>query len=240
MLRIGLIGATGKMGKEILQICESQEDMIIQQQYHSGKSPFSMQNCRLQDINTLEDTINDLDVLIDFSSPSITQKVLEIACKAQCPIVIGTTGFSKEIESLIQNSSMQIPIIWEANFSIGIHVLNILLENASELLPGYFDIELIDRHHRHKKDAPSGTAKMLADTIHEKRLSPIPISSIRAGEIIGEHEILFAGIGENISLIHRAESRATFAKGALMAAKFLAEQKEARRYRFREILYPSC
>jgi len=193
----------------------------------------------------LERVIQKDAVIIEFTTPEASINHLNIARKKDTPIVIGTTGFTKEEETKIKESSSYIPILLSPNMSIGINLLFNIVEEITHLLGEGFDKEIIELHHRHKKDAPSGTAKKIAQIIAEaggKKLSEvgvygrrgetgqrskeeIGIHAVRGGTIVGEHKIIFAGNEEELEITHRAESRYIFARGALFGAKFIAKQK---------------
>ena len=183
----------------------------------------------------------DADVVIDFSRPDAMQQALEIALALGTPFVSGTTGLEDHQRAALEQASTEIPICYAANFAVGVHVLDRLVRDAGKLLGDEFDIELIESHHRAKIDAPSGTALQLARTAAVARgmdpddavvtdghrgagaRSPerIGIQSVRGGDVVGEHTVLFLGDGERLELVHRATDRSLFARGALRAARWL-------------------
>ena len=181
------------------------------------------------------------DVIVDFSHPDMLEPLLKFSLNCKIPLVICTTGFSEEQINQIHCASRQIPIFFSGNMSLGINLLIELSKKAARVLGEDFDIEIIEKHHNQKIDAPSGTALMIADGIsvfrkdlryifdrHKRRekrkKNEIGIHSIRGGTIVGEHEVIFAGKNENITISHSAQSKEIFALGAINAAKFIAKQ----------------
>jgi 4-hydroxy-tetrahydrodipicolinate reductase len=212
LLRIGLVGAKGRMGKAVAAAVEKDPSLTITAALARG--------------NSLEPMLDDCDVVIDFSVADATEAVCRASVGKQKPLVLGTTGHNATQNESIAAAARKIPIVFAANFSIGVNALFALTRRAAELLGGEFDAEVIEMHHRTKKDAPSGTAKRLVEILSHARAHDQPVSaqSIRAGDIVGEHTILFAGPGERLELTHRAASRETFAVGALRAARWVIEQ----------------
>jgi 4-hydroxy-tetrahydrodipicolinate reductase len=171
-------------------------------------------------------TIDDCDVVIDFSSPAATGEVCRVCAEGGKPLVLGTTGHSASEKEAIALAARIVPIVFAANFSVGVNVLFVLVRQAIQSLGEQFDLEVIETHHRTKKDAPSGTAKRLLEILKKVpgNQRPLTAHSIRAGDIVGDHTVLFAGKGERLELTHRAGSRETFAVGALRAARWVVEQ----------------
>lgn len=192
------------------------------------------------------------DVIIDFSSPALLDDLLKFAIKNKCACVLATTGYTEEDLSKIKNASKQIAVFKTANFSIGVNLLVKLVNEAAAFLGESFDVEIVEKHHNQKVDAPSGTALMLADSVNEafagdknyvegrsgkvgKRGKEIGLHSVRGGTIVGDHDVLFCGEDEIITLSHRAESKKVFAAGAIRAAKFVAG-KPAGMYDMKDVL----
>ncbi len=188
--------------------------------------------------------IAGVDVIVDFSSAKATQGLLELAVAARKPLVIGTTGHSPEEKALLLKSAAKVPCVWAGNFSVGVNLLYALTRRASRTLGEDYDTEVVEMHHRLKKDAPSGTAARLLEIILEERKlgrenlrhgregitgerphSEVGVHSLRGGDVIGDHTVIFAGSGERLELTHRASDRAVFANGALRAAKWVVAQK---------------
>lgn len=173
--------------------------------------------------DALEPALDGCDVVIDFTLADATETVCRACVAKGKPLVLGTTGHNPAQKAAITAAAEQIPLVYAANFSVGVNALFALTRRAAELLGKEFDVEVIELHHRTKKDAPSGTAKRLLDILQEERgADEIPAHAVRAGDIVGEHTVLFAGAGERLELTHRAASRETFAVGALRAARWVA------------------
>lgn len=238
MIKVLLIGCSGKMGKMIYSSSEKLDTIEISAGI-DRKSDASSNFPIFTDIN--ECTI-PVDVILDFSRPDSLDGILKFAASKKIPVVLCTTGYSEDQIKSIKLFSETNPIFRSANMSIGINVINNILKNISSLLYEDFDIEIIEKHHNQKVDAPSGTALLLGDTIkdsikentqyvhgrngnHKREHSEIGVHAIRGGTIVGEHEIIFAGEGEIIELKHTALSREVFAVGALKACVFMAKQK---------------
>lgn len=240
MVRIILNGCSGRMGKAITGAAESFSELTIvagidKQVINSAYPIFE---------NILKCTV-EADVILDFSRPDTLADLISYAKQKKLPIVICTTGFTKEQELAIEESSKEIAIFRSGNMSFGINVINNILKQVSSLLYENFDIEIIEKHHNQKVDAPSGTALLLADTIKsvlpeetsyvygregiaKRTHKEIGIHAIRGGSIVGEHEVIFAGQGETITIKHEALSRDVFAVGALKASAFMADKKNGR------------
>jgi len=184
------------------------------------------------------------DVVVDFSSHSATQTVLEQAIAQRKPLVIGTTGHSAESKKKLLVLAAQVPCVWAGNFSVGVNLLFALTRRAASILGPDYDAEVIEMHHRFKQDAPSGTAARLLEIILEERKltaaalrhgrSGIPgartstevgVHALRGGDVVGDHTVMFAGLGERLELTHKASDRAIFARGALRAAQWVVSQK---------------
>ena len=234
MIKILLSGAHGRMGKAVLAATESTSgrlEVISGVDIADGNSTFPVYH----DINL---TVEKPDVIIDFSHHTSLPSIMEYAVKHNIPAVIATTGHTEEESEIMRKSAEQIPVFFSRNMSLGVNLLIALCKKASEILGEDFDIEIIEKHHHNKLDAPSGTALMIADAISETRAESeyvydrhsvrkkretkeIGIHAVRGGSIIGEHEVIFAGKDELITLSHSAASRELFATGALKAAEFI-------------------
>jgi 4-hydroxy-tetrahydrodipicolinate reductase len=175
----------------------------------------------------------DFDVAVDFSLPAAFEGVLALCAKRRAAFVSGTTGLSEQQRAVLQAASAQIPVLWASNFSLGVAVLEDLVERAAGVLAGW-DCDIVESHHTRKLDAPSGTALTLGAAAERGGADP-RYASLRAGDIVGEHLVQFAGQGERIELIHRATNRDIFARGALHAASRLA-RREPGHYRLRDLL----
>ena len=208
-VRVLLVGAVGRMGRTVVDLAKADPKIQIVAECDLGDSiEAAMQNC---------------DVIIDFSHPDAIDEVCRAASQHGKSLVIGTTGHSQEQRRIIEKAAESLPIVFASNFSIGVNVLFWLTRKAAELLGRDFSPEIIETHHKMKKDAPSGTAKTLADVLKTVQTiqSEIPIQSIREGEVVGEHTVIFSGPGERVELTHRAANREIFARGALRATKWI-------------------
>ena len=167
------------------------------------------------------------DVLIEFTMPEVTVAHVQAAQQLHKPMVIGTTGLSEAQRAAVQEAAKVIPIVLSPNMSLGVSVLFELAQLAAQRLGPAYDVEVVESHHRQKKDAPSGTAKRLAELLAAVRKQPassVPVHAVRAGDIIGDHTVVLAGPAERLELTHRAQSREVFARGALRAAQFVHSQ----------------
>lgn len=238
MIKVLINGCNGKMGQEVAKIVNIDNDCVLLGGFdkeNTGEFTFPVYT----DYNKIPE---EADVIIDFSIPVATMNVLKYAKQKHIPVIIATTGFSKEQEAEIKNYSEYIPIFKSANMSLDINLMCRIVSNLAQILKGN-DIEIIETHHNRKIDSPSGTAMLLADSInkaldnsmsyefnrhdkHEKRSKKeIGISSVRGGNIVGEHSVIFFSENESFEIKHTAYSRSLFAEGAVKAAKFVVENK---------------
>jgi len=206
-VRVLLIGAAGRMGKTIIKLAKADPAIEIAAQCDLGDS--------------IEPAIKSCDVVIDFSNPDAITEICRAVLQHGKSLVIGTTGHSQKQRQLIEDAARSLPIVLASNFSVGVNVLFWLTRKAAELIGQEFNPEIIETHHKMKKDAPSGTAKTLAEILKTAKKKEIPIQSIREGEVVGEHTVIFTGPGERLELTHRAASREIFARGALRAADWI-------------------
>ncbi len=261
MIRVALFGALGKMGREIAGVAAQSEEIEIvkvidKNADYIGQNYSAVTGIGGYDMALSDDTGNglfaDIECAVEFSEHAATAKHVGAAGAYGIPYVIGTTGFSDEELNVIYKTADNMPVFISSNMSKGINVINILLEQMVKNFRGY-DIEIWEMHHRDKRDAPSGTAMMLAETIRnvsmeemnivlgrkgvdsKRKYNEISVNSIRGGDIFGEHHIMFAGIGENIEIVHRATNRKVFALGALEAVKFIVDKHNGL-YTFKDIL----
>ena len=249
MTRIILTGCCGKMGGVIQNIVANRDDATIVagvDKYNNNKTDFPV-------YESISDVKEEADVVIDFSNPSLLDSLLKYGKSTKTALVIATTGYDDCQKKKIADASKECPVFFTYNYSLGINLLASLAKKAAALLGDEFDIEIVEQHHNQKIDAPSGTALMLADAIneeldnrmkyeydrHSKRekrtKNEIGMHSIRGGTIVGEHEIIFAGRDEIITLSHSARSKEVFAVGAVNAAVFMAD-KEAGMYDMGELI----
>ncbi|MEM9281396.1 MAG: 4-hydroxy-tetrahydrodipicolinate reductase [Verrucomicrobiota bacterium] len=227
MLNILVTGCRGRMGQAVSASVGEDDQARVSAGIDLGDS--------------LEEALSKSDIVIDFTLPSFTNELIEGCVEFQKALVMGTTGHDGKQLEMIQDASKEIAIVHAPNFSVGVNTLFWLTRKATEVLGEGFDLEVIEMHHRHKQDAPSGTARRLAEILAEvKGLSydndcrhgrfgdvgartddEIGVHSLRGGDVVGDHTVVYAGNGERIELTHKASSRLTFAKGAVRAAKWL-------------------
>lgn len=241
MINILLSGSNGKMGKTIQNLCKDDKDLNIV----AGFDRFYDETCPFPQYNDLKNVSDKIDVIIDFSRPEALDELLDFARKDATPIILCTTGYTEEDLAKIEEASKSIPVFKSANMSVGINLINNLLKKITPILYDKYDIEIVEMHHNQKMDAPSGTALLLANTIQDsipeetnlvngregikkREEKDIGIHAIRGGTITGEHEIMFCGTSEIITLSHSALSRDLFAVGALKASKFMYGKKPGR------------
>jgi len=222
-VRVLLVGAAGRMGKTIVNLAANNPNIDIVAQCDLGHS--------------LEPAMKNCDVVIDFSHADSIAEICRTALQRRKSLVIGTTGHSQEQRGVIEETAQSLPIVFASNFSVGVNVLFWLTNKAAELLGRDFSPAVVETHHKMKKDAPSGTAKTLGEILKTARKmeNEVPIQSIREGDIVGEHTVIFSGPGERLELTHRAASREIFARGALRAARWITG-KPAGLYSMKDVL----
>ncbi|MCB6308789.1 4-hydroxy-tetrahydrodipicolinate reductase [Mediterraneibacter glycyrrhizinilyticus] len=237
MIKILMHGCNGRMGQMISGLVRDEEEMMIA----AGVDTYQGVSNEYPVFGSIDACDDDVDVVIDFSNAAAADAVMEYCAKRQIPLVFCTTGLSEEQLQKLEDTAKQTAVLKSANMSLGINLLLKLLKDAAKVLaPVGYDIEIVEKHHNQKLDAPSGTALALADSINEamdgsyvytydrsqvrrkREKKEIGISAVRGGTIVGEHEVLFAGLDEVIELKHTAYSRSVFGKGAVEAARFLA------------------
>jgi len=264
MLRIGITGAAGRMGKTLIEACQLAEGCSVNAAIERpgisliGADAGELAGLGALNVKLVDDVasvVNDFDTLIDFTSIESTLNNLEICKNNGKHIIIGTTGFDDAQKQIIKDAAEKTAVVFAPNMSVGVNLSLKLLEMAASVLNEDYDIEIIEAHHRHKVDAPSGTAlrmgEVIADTLgrdlnkcavygrqgHTGARQPetIGFETIRAGDIVGEHTVMFATEGERVEITHKASSRMTFAKGAVRAAKWL-QDKEKGLYDMQDVL----
>jgi len=234
MIKAVICGASGKMGGFVADaaIEDGNFQIVAGIDKINNGQPFPI-------FSSFNDIKEKVDVIIDFSHPTLLDNLLEFAIKNKIPVVIATTGYSDAQINKIKNASKEIPVFFTFNMSLGVNLICSLAKKAASILGKGFDVEIIEKHHNQKIDAPSGTAIMLANAVnsvfedklnyeydrHSKRAkrpkNEIGIHSVRGGTIVGEHDVIFAGHDEVITISHSAQSKEVFAVGAVRAAKFL-------------------
>ena len=222
MIKLAVVGCQGRMGKRITELASVQNDIKITALIERPDCPDCPETVCGVKVSRDINAIKGADVLIDFTVPSATMKALEACVRHRVRMVIGTTGLSAEQDEAIIEASHKLGIVRSSNMSVGVNVMFGLLRKMAEALKGY-DIAITETHHVHKKDAPSGTAKTMADILQNaSQLQEVPIESIREGEVIGYHKVTFKGAVDTIEMSHNANTRDMFAEGAIRAAKFVA------------------
>jgi len=227
-VRVLVYGATGRMGQAVLRLAA--EDKAID--VVAGVTHAPPQGSGYVAASEL-DSVGPFDVAIDFSLPVGFDAILALCVRRQAGLVSGTTGLSAQQQAALLDAGAHIPLVWASNFSLGVAVLSQLVEHAAASLPGW-DCDIIEAHHIHKLDAPSGTALTLEAAAQRGGAAPHH-ASVRAGDIVGEHCVQFTGLGERLELIHRASNRDIFARGALYVAKQLRD-RIAGRYQIKDLL----
>lgn len=248
MVKVLISGISGKMGANLIDIIkgDSEAEVVCGVDIKKGEG---IQVPVYENFSLVQEKP---DVIIDFSSPAVLKDLLSYAKKNKCACVLATTGYTESDIREIESASKEIAVFKTANFSVGINLLVKLVKEAAEFLGEDYDVEIVEKHHNQKVDAPSGTALMLADSVNEafdgskkyvegrsgkvgKRGSEIGLHSVRGGTIVGDHDVLFCGKDEVITLSHRADSKKVFASGAVRAAKFVWN-KPAGMYDMRDVL----
>ncbi|MDO8810819.1 MAG: 4-hydroxy-tetrahydrodipicolinate reductase [Gallionella sp.] len=248
-IKIAIAGSGGRMGRALLEGVAQADDLVLHAALEHSASPLLGKDagelfgapCGVKISADAQAVLQGADVLIDFTRPEGTLHHLDICRKLGVNMVIGTTGFNAQQKAQLGVAAQQIGIVFAPNMSVGVNLVFKLLETASRVLAHGYDIEVIEAHHRHKVDAPSGTALGMGEVVArtlgrdlaqcavygregvtgERDPSTIGFATVRGGDIVGDHTVLFAGTGERIEITHKASSRATFALGALRAARYL-------------------
>jgi 4-hydroxy-tetrahydrodipicolinate reductase len=262
-VRIAIAGVSGRMGRALLEAVEADADCTLGAAIDRPGSPLVGQDAGVAwggasgvHVTAHPTTaLQDAHALIDFTRPEATFGYLDACVAAGVPLVIGTTGFDAAGKARIAAAAQHIPIVFAPNMSVGVNLLMKLAELAAQVLQEGYDVEIIEAHHRHKIDAPSGTALGLGQAVAratnrdlascaiygregvtgERDPKTIGFATVRGGDIVGDHTLLFAGVGERVELTHKASSRATFAQGALRAAKWL-QGRAPGQYDMRDVL----
>ena len=264
MIKVIVCGGCGRMASKVAQLIYQDSELklmgIVESSTHPdiGKewgATVGQSKTGIMVVDNLESIIQDADQIVEFTNPKVSLQHLEIVAKYKKTMIIGTTGFSGEEIEKMKSLSQNIPFLFSPNMSLGVNLLFKLAAETAVSLGDSYDIEIIESHHRFKKDAPSGTAKKLAQEIAkakninldevgiygrqgligERKREEIGIHSIRGGDITGEHIVMFTALGERIELTHKAHSRDTFAHGTIQSIKFI-EGKPAGFYEMKDVL----
>ncbi len=253
MRRIAVIGAAGRMGKTLIEAIQQTEGAALTAAIERPESSLigadagelaGVGRLNVNIVGDLSGVLGDFDVLIDFTHPTSTLVNLDICRAAGKAMIIGTTGFSEDEKQLIAKAAEQVPVVFAPNFSVGVNLTLKLLDMAARVMGDEADIEIIEAHHRHKVDAPSGTALRMGEVVADalgrdlqkvavygregqtgaRARDTIGFATVRAGDVVGDHTVLFATEGERIEITHKASSRMTFARGAVRSAIWLGER----------------
>ncbi|WP_201589015.1 4-hydroxy-tetrahydrodipicolinate reductase [Psychrobacter fozii] len=263
-IKVGVIGAGGRMGRMLIEAVKDNTQTTLSAAIERQGSSLvgadagevaAIGRLDVQIVDVLKAVVDDIDVLIDFSLPDATEKNMQICAEHNVAMVIGTTGFNEQQEQVLVKASEQIAIVYAGNYSTGVNLSLKLLGMAAKAFGNDADVEVIEAHHKHKIDAPSGTAYMMAEAVAEARgqnlkdvavygregqtgereAGTIGIHAIRGGEIIGDHTVMFIADGEVVEITHRARARMTFAAGAVRAATWIIQQ-EVGQYNMQDVL----
>ncbi len=252
MLKVVIAGVSGRMGHALLEGVFADEGLQLHAALDRAESPMLGRDAgeqfgRISGVKISADVqlaLNGADVLVDFTRPEASMQYLQACQQAGVKLVIGTTGFNEAQKAAIKAASHEIAIVFAPNMSVGVTLLINLVEQAARVLNEGYDIEVVEMHHRHKVDAPSGTALRLGEAAAkgidkalkdcavyaregvtgEREAGTIGFATMRGGDVVGDHTVVLAGVGERVELTHKASSRATFALGALRASKYLADK----------------
>ena len=253
IIKVGIIGAGGRMGRMLIEATQDNPQTTLSAAIERQGSSLvgadagevaAIGRLEIQIVDDLKAVISDIDVLIDFSLPAATEQNMRVCAEHNVAMVIGTTGFNEQQEQVLATASEQVAIVYAGNYSTGVNLSLKLLGLAAKAFGKDADVEIIEAHHKHKIDAPSGTAYMMAEAVAEARgqnlkdvavygregqtgereAGTIGIHAIRGGEIIGDHTVMFIADGEVVEITHRARARMTFAAGAVRAATWIVQQ----------------
>ncbi|MGL4550386.1 MAG: 4-hydroxy-tetrahydrodipicolinate reductase [Gemmataceae bacterium] len=258
--RIGINGAAGRMGQRLVCLAHEDPDLEVVAALDAASNPRSGHDigevCGIGKLGVaLSAKLPEgllIDAMIDFSAPAGTMAVLPVCVARRLPVVVATTGFEPHERAEVEAAAHETAVLMSPNMSLSVNVLFALCRQAATLLKGRdFDVEIVERHHRYKKDAPSGTAMHFAKVVQEvqggairhgregvtgeRPAGEIGMHALRTGDNVGEHTVVFSGLGETLELVHKGNSRDSYARGALAAAKFLAG-KPAGRYSMSDVL----
>ncbi len=263
-IKVGVIGAGGRMGRMLIEAVNDNPQTTLNAAIERQGSSLvgadagevaAIGHLNVQIVDDLQAVVDDIDVLIDFSLPDATEKNMQVCAEHNVAMVIGTTGFNEQQEQVLEKAGEKIAIVYAGNYSTGVNLSLKLLEMAAKAFGAEADVEVIEAHHKHKIDAPSGTAYMMAEAVAaargqnlkdvavygregqtgEREAGTIGIHAIRGGEIIGDHTVMFIADGEVVEITHRARARMTFAAGAVRAANWVIQQPTGQ-YNMQDVL----
>jgi len=235
MIKLGVAGVCGKMGRRIFELASFDKDFELGLALEKKGTPAIGKDIGKLKISSTQDGLFLVDVLVDFTVPEATEANLDYVAKYKKALVLGTTGLSETQIKKVEEVSGVVPVVFTPNMAIGVNVLFSILPDIAKRLGPDYSIEIVEAHHKTKKDAPSGTAKKLAAILNEVIKRAVPTHSIRLGDIVGDHTVIFCGNSERIEIKHQAHSRDLFALGALKAAKWVLG-KPAGLYSMQDVL----
>ena len=235
MIKLGIAGVCGKMGRRIFELASRNKDFELALALEKKGTPAIGKELGKIRISSSPDGIFLVDVFIDFTVPEATEFNLDYVGKYKKALVLGTTGLSDAQLRKVEELSRVVPVVSSPNMSIGANVLFSFLPGIARSLGGDYNIEIVEAHHKTKKDSPSGTAKRMQGLLQEATKTDIPVHAIRLGDIVGDHTVVFCGNSERIEIKHQAHSRDLFALGALKAARWIAD-KPAGLYSMQDVL----
>ena len=221
MIKLGIAGVCGRMGRRIFELASADRDFEVNLALEKKGTPMIGRELGKLKISSSPDGLFLVDVFVDFTAPEATEAHLDYVARYKKPLVVGTTGLNEAQLKKVEEVSCIVPVVFSVNMSIGVNVLFAMLPEIARRLGPDYSIEIVEAHHRAKKDAPSGTAKKFAQLLSEAVKKEIPTHAIRLGDIVGDHTIIFCGNSERIEIKHQAHSRDLFALGALKAAKWV-------------------
>ncbi len=241
-MEVTVCGAAGRMGRRMVNLLTQDEELRLSGAIEAPENPLLGRDAgEVAGVGSLNVPIRDSlevaeGVVVDFTTPGAALDHLEFCVEKDLPMVMGTTGFSSQQEEMVKELAPQIPCLVSPNMSVGVNILFGIIEKVSRLLGSGWDVEVVEAHHRFKGDSPSGTAKRLAEIVAsqtggrptqgrkgKRGEGEIGVHSVRAGDIVGEHTVIFGGLGERLEFTHRVHSRDCFARGAIIAVKFVAK-----------------
>ncbi|MGD0336117.1 MAG: 4-hydroxy-tetrahydrodipicolinate reductase [Candidatus Omnitrophota bacterium] len=221
MIKLGISGVCGRMGRRIFELASQDKDFEVNLILEKKGTPMIGRELGKLKISSNSDGLFLIDIFVDFTTPEATETNLDFVARYKKALVLGTTGLSDTQIKKVEEISKVVPVVFSPNMSVGVNVLFSVLPEIAKRLGQDYSIEIVEAHHRAKKDAPSGTAKRLIAILKEATAKEIPVHSIRLGDITGDHTVIFCGNSERIEIKHQAHSRDLFAIGALKAAKWV-------------------
>lgn len=226
MIKLAISGCLGRMGQRITELASSDKEFRLATLLENPHHPQIQKSIQGVPVSTDPSALKGSDVLIEFTTPEATLANLKFCAANGINMVIGTTGLTKEQNAEIQKASQRIAVVYSSNMSVGVNILFLLAKIAGSKIDSSYNLRIVEAHHIHKKDSPSGTAKTLAEYVQAGAGRPVEdIQAIREGEIIGDHELILESPVDRITITHHAKTRDIFAQGSLVAAKFLTNKK---------------